>query len=185
MFTSLWFEAVPLPDDHERAEQDMGGDANAERVWYRAQVFCAEYCGAGGSWDPNSGHATMYAQILVQHPRDFDEWLAHPPPPRCPPDNHVCSDVEWGELLFAQKGCTACHQREEGGPQLAGPSFAGLFGRQERLVGGESITVDRAYVEHSIREPRAQVVDGFNPVMPQIPMSDQQLEALIAYLQTL
>jgi cytochrome c oxidase subunit 2 len=180
MFTSLWFEAI------ERDDVTPEGDLStplATREWYRAQVFCTEYCGAGGSWDANAGHATMYAQIIVQREEDFDEWYAHPPPPDC--GGRPCTPVEWGEQLFAAKGCTACHQREADGPQLAGPGFAGLFGRQETMVSGETVTVDEAYVRHSILEPRAQVVEGFNPVMPNIRFSEQQLDAMIAYLQTL
>jgi len=180
MFTSIWFEAVERPD---LPLEDGARSVDPRREWYRAQVLCAEYCGAGGAWGDNGGHATMYAQVVVQHPQDFDEWLAHPPPPMC--GDHPCTPPEWGQQLFASKGCAACHQTAEGGPQLAGPSFPHLFGRQEHLTGGETITVDAAYLERSVRDPRAQIVDGFGPVMPQIPMSDQQLEALIAYLQTL
>lgn len=194
MFTSLWFNAVER-DDIQAADPDTGepvdpGDLetpNGRRIWYRAQVFCAEYCGAGGSWGDNTGHATMYARVLVMHPRDFDHWYRNPPPPLCgePPNQHDCTPVEWGEMLFAQKGCTACHQREAGGAQLAGPNFSGLFGRQEQLADGTTVTVDEAYVRQSILEPRARVVQGFNPVMPTIPMSEQQLDALVAYLRTL
>jgi cytochrome c oxidase subunit 2 len=180
MFTSLWFQAIERDDIRPPGNLEV---PDPRRIWYRAQVFCAEYCGAGGSWGNNAGHATMYAQILVQRPEDFEAWLANPPPPMC--GDHPCTGVEWGERLFAQKGCTACHQREAGGPQLAGPSFHNLFGRQERLTSGETITVDEAYVRRSILEPRAQIVDGFNPVMPTIRMSEQQLDALVAYLRTL
>lgn len=183
MFTSLWFEAI------EREDLTPEGDLSTPdrmRIWYRNQVFCTEYCGAGGSWGDNAGHATMYAQILVMRGPDFDAWVADPPPPMCGEgaDAHPCTPVEWGELLFREKGCTACHSREEGGPQLAGPNLHGLFGRQERLLSGE-VTIDEAYVRESILEPRAQVVEGFNPVMPNIRFSQQQLDAMIAYLQTL
>jgi cytochrome c oxidase subunit 2 len=189
MFTSIWFQAIPRDD--VQAVDDTGAPIDAgdlevpdnRRVWYRVQVFCTEYCGAGGSWDDNSGHATMYAAVRVMHPRDFDAWVANPPPPMC--GDHPCTPVEWGEMLFSQKGCTACHQRLEGGPQLAGPSFHGLFGRQERLTDGNTITVDEAYVRSSILEPRAQLVEGYQPVMPNIPMSEQQMDALVVYLQSL
>lgn len=184
MFTSLWFEAI------ERTDVTPEGDLStpdARRIWYRNQVFCTEYCGAGGSWGDNAGHATMYAQILVQRPEDFEEFITNPPPPMCGEgaDAHPCTPAEWGELLFSQKGCTACHAREEGAPQLAGPSLHGLFGRQESLVGGETVTIDDAYVRESILEPRAQIVEGYNPVMPNIRFSQQQLDALVTYLQTL
>lgn len=189
MFSTIWFQAIErddvqaVDDENNPIENVDLGTVDPRRVWYNVQVFCAEYCGAGGGWGDNQGHATMYARIQVMHPGDFDDWLANPPPPMC--GDHPCTPPEWGENLFAEKGCTACHQRAEGGPQLAGPSFHGLFGRQEALTDGTSVTVDEAYVRQSILEPRAHIVQGFNPVMPNIPMSEQQMDALIAYLQTL
>lgn len=197
MFSSIWFEAVERQDlgavDEENNPIEAGNleIPDTRRIWYHVQVFCAEYCGAArgqepaadGSFAANQGHATMYARIHVMHARDFDAFIADPPPPMC--GDHPCTPVEWGERLFTSKGCTACHQHTAGGPQLAGPSFPGLFGRQETLTDGSAVTVDEAYIRHSIMEPRAQVVQGFNPVMPNIPMSERQMDALIAYLQTL
>jgi hypothetical protein len=34
-------------------------------------------------------------------------------------------------------------------------------------------------------EPRAQVAQGFNPVMPQIRLSATELDALVAYIRSL
>jgi cytochrome c oxidase subunit II len=192
MFTTIAFTAVNR-EDQQAVNPDTGevlattaeqvaAEIDPRRVWYTVQVFCAEYCGAGGGWGDNMGHATMYAKLHVMHPRDFDSWVANPPPPMC--GDHECSPSEWGEQLFSSKGCTACHGREAG-VALAGPNFHGLFGRTETLTDGSQVTVDEAYVRRSILEPRAQIVQNFNPVMPNIPMSEQQLNALVAYLQTL
>lgn len=182
MFTSIWFQALERPDILETL-----GDVStpsATRELYRTQVYCTEYCGAGGAWGPNGGHATMLAEIAVMLNPDYEALLANPPPPMC--GDHECNEVEWGELLFASKGCTACHQRDSAGPSLAGPNMYGPFwGREEHLSDGSTVTIDEEYVTHSIAAPRDAVVAGFEPVMPTIRMSDAQRAALVAYLRTL
>ncbi|GAB4198016.1 MAG: cytochrome c oxidase subunit II [Sandaracinaceae bacterium] len=181
MFSTLWFEAV---------ERDPGAvpedaDVDADRILYTSQVYCTEYCGAGGAWGPNGGHATMYAMIHVQREQDYQEFLRRGPRLPCPNDADECAPAESGQLLFASKGCTACHQVQAGGPQLAGPTLAGLWGDAQPLADGSSVTVDEAYVRSSILEPRAQIAAGFSPVMPQIQVSDAELNALVAYIQSL
>lgn len=182
MFTSLWFNALERPDI------DLGDTSTPSplREWYRAQVYCTEYCGASGSWDIRSGHATMYAEVVVQRGEDYAAFLGMERRPPCPDGGEDCSDVDRGRGLFATKGCTACHQVEASGPTLAGPNFYGPFwGRSEPLTSGETVTIDEEYVRDSILHPRARVVAGYEPVMPSIRMSEPELDALVAYLQTL
>jgi cytochrome c oxidase subunit 2 len=83
------------------------------------------------------------------------------------------------------KGCSACHQNQPGGPQLAGPSFPGLYGTQQALTDGSSVEVNDDFLRQSILEPRAQVAQGFSPVMPQIQLTEPELNALIAYIRSL
>jgi cytochrome c oxidase subunit 2 len=50
---------------------------------------------------------------------------------------------------------------------LAGPSWQGVYGRQELLTDGSTITVDDAYIRDSIIDPNKQIVDGFaEGIMP-------------------
>lgn len=186
MFTSIWFNALERPDI------DMGDVSTPDgtREWYRSQVYCAEYCGASGSWDRNAGHATMYAEIAVQRREDYEAFLSMPRPVHCRDGVGVvptdCPPSEGGEALFTTKGCTACHQVLASGPDLAGPNFYGPFwGRSENLTDGSTVTIDDAYVRDSILHPRARVVAGYEPVMPSIRMTEPELDALVAYLQTL
>lgn len=186
MFTSLWFNALERPDI------DLGDTSSPDgtREWYRTQVYCAEYCGASGSWETNSGHATMYAEIAVQRRADYEAFLGMVRPIPCPDGEGVvptdCTPAEGGERLFTTKGCTACHQRDSAAANLAGPNFYGpLWGRSESLTDGSTVTVDDQYVRDSILHPRARVVSGYEPVMPSIRMSEPELDALVAYLQTL
>jgi cytochrome c oxidase subunit 2 len=45
--------------------------------------------------------------------------------------------------------------------------------------------VDENYVRESILQPGAKIVDGYDDVMPPIPLEDRDLLAIIAYLQSL
>ncbi len=189
MFTSIWVQAIERDDVTPMVPAEFGEDPGlatpaARREWYRAQLFCTEYCGANtaGSWDLNGGHATMLGQVVVQRREDYDDFMANPPPPRC--GDHDCTPLEWGEQIFSAR-CTVCHSRVAGGPTAQAPNLWGVFGREERLVGRGTITIDEAYVRHSIQQPAADVVEGFNPIMPTLPLSEQQIDALVAYLQTL
>jgi cytochrome c oxidase subunit 2 len=47
------------------------------------------------------------------------------------------------------------------------------------------VTVDDAYLTESIREPGAQIVEGYPPVMPPYPLTDDELKNLIAFIKTL
>ena len=48
---------------------------------------------------------------------------------------------------------------------------------------GSTALVDDAYLKSFIRDPQARGVKGFPPVMPKIEMSDDELAALVAYIQ--
>lgn len=187
MFTSLWFQAVER--DPGSVPEDAEVDPN--RILYTSQVYCAEYCGAGGAWGDNRGHATMYAMVHVQREADYRAFLARGPMLPCPTEGGACEtggecSVEAsGQCLFASKGCAACHQHQAGGPQLAGPSFNGLFGTQQALTDGNSVEVTEDFLRQSILDPRSQVAQGFSPVMPQIQLSEPELNALIAYVRSL
>lgn len=47
------------------------------------------------------------------------------------------------------------------------------------------MTADRAYIERSIRDPGTDVVDGYTPVMPEVPLDDDEVDDLIAYIEVL
>jgi cytochrome c1 len=66
-----------------------------------------------------------------------------------------------------------------------GPSWAGLAGSQVTLEDGSKVTADRAYLERAIKEPSAEVVDGFKPIMPTVPLDDTQMDQVIAYIEAL
>jgi len=86
-----------------------------------------------------------------------------------------------GEQLFSDNGCTACHSTGE--ETIIGPGLAGIYVRA-----GERTSLDaEAYIEESIREPGAFVVDGFTAgLMPAFDdLTASEITDMIAYLKTL
>ena len=61
----------------------------------------------------------------------------------------------------------------------------GLWGTQQALTSGESVEVNEDFVRQSIMDPRSQVAQGFSPVMPQINLTEPEINALIAYVRSL
>lgn len=89
-----------------------------------------------------------------------------------------------GEELFASNGCQACHSVD--GSDGIGPTFAGIFGREETMEDGTTVTVDEEYLVESIVSPNAKIVEGYQPVMAPFDfLSSAEVESLVEYLKTL
>lgn len=148
------------------------------KLWFRATkpgtypVFCAEYCG--------TGHSDMLTQVTVHEPGGFEKWLEAA-------SNllNTLSPAEAGYKLYRSRGCSQCHSVDGSGG--IGPTFKNLFGHKVALKGGGVVVADENYVRESIFEPMAQIVAGFEPVMPTYKgkLKDQEVTALIAYLKSL
>ncbi len=134
-------------------------------------VVCHEYCGAG--------HQNMAARIIVGDILDQpllltegSHWF-----------NELQAQVMPGKTLFSSKGCIACHSIN--GDKATGPTFLNLYGRKEKMSTGQTLIVDDAYIAESIKEPAAKIVNGFQPVMPKLPVTDEEIGQIITYLKTL
>ena len=90
-----------------------------------------------------------------------------------------------GEELAAANACTGCHSID--GSTLVGPTWQGLYGSEVPLADGSTVTADDAYIAESIRDPSAKIHEGFQDLMPKTyaDWSDEQVNAVIAYIQTL
>jgi cytochrome c oxidase subunit 2 len=143
--------------------------------------MCAQLCGLG--------HAAMRGTVVVEDEPAFQAWLQAQPSfaatraPSTPPGGEARTPVQRGQALALSLGCAACHSVD--GRPGAGPGWKGLYGRTETLSDGSRVIADAAYLERSIREPQAQVVQGFAPIMPRAPVSDADLAALMAYIESL
>ncbi len=132
-------------------------------------LFCAEYCGLN--------HSGMGGFVYVMEQRDFDNWLSGNVSGQTP--------VEQGRDLFENKlGCASCHA---GGPQQRGAPVEGIFGHEVRLVGGQTVIADEAYIRESILNPGSQIVEGYQPIMPTFKgqVTEEQLMSLVAYIKSL
>ena len=91
-----------------------------------------------------------------------------------------------GMSLAQEQGCLGCHTTD--GRELIGPTWKGLFGKEEKLKDGTTVIVDSAYLRESILNPNAKIVARFvGNIMPRDfrdRLSDQQIEAIIEYIKT-
>lgn len=152
--------------DDRKAVARKHFDALASENGY--MFYCTEFCG--------TNHSTMLAKVIVHE----EGW--RPPAEEEP----ASANARYGERRFLLRGCGSCHQVQPGGPQLAGPTFAGgVFGKTEKLANGQTVTIDENYLHESITNPMAKVVAGYPPVMPIIPLTQVEVESLIMYIKSL
>lgn len=93
--------------------------------------------------------------------------------------------AELGKRLFTLKACIGCHSLD--GSRITGPTFKGVYGREEKLTDGSTVKVDDAYIKRSILKPAEQVVDTFPPAMPPYEgqLTDAEISALTEYIKTI
>ena len=95
--------------------------------------------------------------------------------------------VARGETLAGQNGCLGCHSTD--GTRKVGPSFKGLIGSEVSVNReGQSIKVqvDTNYLIRAIREPGADIAEGYPAAMPPYPgLSDDDIKALQSWMETL
>ncbi|MFK5927494.1 MAG: cytochrome c oxidase subunit II [Desulfuromusa sp.] len=144
-------------------------------VWFQApepgsfDIFCAEYCGVG--------HSDMVTSVEVLSKEDYAEWLAQSPQSTGDPR---------GLVVLNEQGCTGCHSLD--GSENIGPSLFELAGNLRQLEkDGQTveITIDEEYLKRAIRDPEAEIVKGFDPMMPpydEETISNEDLQAVVDYL---
>jgi cytochrome c oxidase subunit 2 len=109
---------------------------------------------------------------------DAATFAAKPSPPPAAEPTHP------GYKLLDANLCTTCHSLD-GQPGI-GPTFKGLYGRTEQLRDGSSVTVNEAFIREKILHPEARVIAGkFDQDMPKTDLSNQEIEEIIEYMQTL
>lgn len=144
-------------------------------MWFNAtkpgkyHLFCAEYCGLN--------HSGMGGYVYVMEKDEFAAWQSGNVSGQTP--------VEQGRDLFENKlGCASCHA---GGPQQRGAKLEGIFNKEVKLVGGQTVIADEAYIRESILNPGAKIVEGYQPIMPTFKgqVTEEQIVSLIAYIKSL
>jgi cytochrome c oxidase subunit 2 len=143
-------------------------------MWFTAtrpgkyHIFCTQYCG--------TKHSNMIGTVTAMDAADYQAWLSG--------GASGGTMAENGAKLFSDLSCNTCHL-ENG--QGRGPVLKGLYGKQVLITGGQTITMDDAYIRESVLTPHAKVVAGFQPIMPTFQglVTEEQLLQLIAYIKSL
>jgi len=130
------------------------------------QLLCHEYCGLG--------HDRMAASLRVVEAATY-----HPPPA----PSIAQEPTDHAYRLLETKECLSCHALTADA-DLA-PSFKGIFGRRQKLSDGSVVTEDDAYLRESIVHPSAKIVQGYDDLMPEPTLTDEEVEEIIRYLKTI
>ena len=135
---------------------------------YRGQ--CAEFCGVQ--------HAKM-AFLVIAEPRDeFDAWAAGQAEEAAAPTDPAAQE---GLEVFLSSACVGCHAvRGTEATSTVGPDLTHVAAR--RTLGALAITNTEATLRAWV--PNAQEIKP-GALMPPIPLSSEELDAVVAYLETL
>jgi cytochrome c oxidase subunit 2 len=135
---------------------------------YRGQ--CAEYCGLQ--------HAHMSMLVFAQPKAQFRAWLRRQSAPAANPKTAL---ERRGRSVFLNGACSSCHAiRGTSAAGYVGPDLTHLASRT--TLAGVTIPDTRAYLSRWV--PDSQHFKPGNQ-MPDLRLTDTQLTALVAYLESL
>lgn len=129
---------------------------------------CANFCGVS--------HANMRLLVVAQEPSEFGAWAARLQAPPARPTGQAAQGLQ----AFLTGGCAGCHTIQGVSAGILGPDLT-HFGSRETLAAGilknEPENLARWLVDPAGTKPGA--------LMPKLPLSDDQIAALVAYLGSL
>ena len=134
------------------------------------QGQCAEFCGLQ--------HANMRIEVIAEEPGDFAAWLRRQARPAVAPAG---AEAQKGEGVFASLGCASCHTvRGTDADGSGGPDLTHLASR--RPIGAGVIPLSSPSLTEWITSAHG-VKRGTS--MPEPELSDAEIAALVAYLESL
>jgi len=147
-------------------------------------IECTVICGVS--------HAIMNAKTVVVPVSDFERWyfggddVPLPEQAEAPiPAADILADQAMNVLT--EKFCLSCHSID--GSASVGPSLKGLYGKTQIVLDPEGaereVKVDDAYLARAIVDPRADEPKGYPVVMPETPVSEDELRQMIDFIKTL
>jgi cytochrome c oxidase subunit 2 len=161
-------DVVPGRTNHLTLQADEPG-------FYPGQ--CAEFCGLS--------HANMRLAVVSHSPADFDAWVAAQKRPA--PTPAPGSAAARGFQVFTTKGCNGCHAiggvKEAAGIQ--GPNLTHLKSRGK--FAGYIFDNNAENLKKWVADPPAMkpMAPERNLGMPDLNLSPQEVEDVVAYLETL
>ena len=145
-------------------------------IWLKADSVgefpgqCYQLCGYS--------HGNMRERAIIQTPSDFQSWLTAQKAPAVTPTDPTAAE---GAQLFQTRGCSACHTIN-GTPAAGkvGPNLTHVASRG--VIAGSILENNAENLRTWLKDPPA-VKPG--SVMPNLGLSDHELDVLVAYLQSL
>jgi cytochrome c oxidase subunit 2 len=129
---------------------------------------CAEYCG--------TQHARMLIRVIVHPPDEFEQWAREQQ--RSPSPNTNATE---GRKVFFATSCVNCHTiRGTSAQGKFGPDLTHLMSRETLAAGATPNTPDSLRLW--VRDPQSIKVGC---LMPNMQLTDQEVDQIVAYLQTL
>ncbi len=129
---------------------------------------CAEFCG--------QEHAWMRIRVIVQPQAEFDAWQRQQTQPHPAP---AAGDATQGAQLFMQMTCASCHAvAGTSAAARVGPDLTHFGGRD--TIGAGVLDNTQATLAQWLKDPQA-VKPGAH--MPNLQLTDDQIRALVAYLE--
>lgn len=150
-----------------------------EQGYYLGQ--CAEYCG--------TSHANMRFRVVTMYPDEFNRWITHQDQPAVePPAGSLAAQ---GKEIFIKgpkngQACSSCHA-------IKGTDAAGVVGPNLTHVASR-LTLAAGILDNSDADLKRWLHDpeGVKPgnrmagmALPPLKLSDDEVNALAAYLETL
>ena len=132
---------------------------------------CAEFCG--------TSHANMRFSVVVQSQADFDAWVAQQKQPSASPSTDL---QKKGVETITTAGCQACHTINGVSAMIGkvGPNLTHVASRKQ--IAGGILDFNSANLHTWLSDP-----PGAKPgsLMPKLPLTPDQIDALVAYLSSL
>lgn len=139
-----------------------------EAGMYRS--LCAEYCGLQ--------HAQMHFMVVALEPADYEQWVAHEGNDAAKPSDPL---AKAGQQVFLGKGCMYCHA-------IRGTPAAGEVGPDLTHLASR-LTIAAGTLENNTGNLGGWILDPQHikpgALMPPTPLTGQELQELLAYLNSL
>ena len=160
-------DAIPAKPNALYIQADQAGN-------YRGE--CAEFCGLQ--------HAHMGFMVVAESKEDFDKWISAQQQPAPPPQQDL---VLRGQQVFLSAGCVFCHTINglndkgiDASKVDLGPDLTHLSTR---------LTIAGASLNNTLGNLAGWIVDAQHvkpgSLMPEMYLQSQDLQSLLAYLETL
>ena len=138
-------------------------------AWYHPtrtgefHIYCDQYC---GTW-----HSLMVGKIAVVSEQEYVEFLDGLRSAQGTDNPVDGSAAQRGRNLFLKLNCIVCHT---GKTDARAPSLEEVYGAEKDVLAlqpdgkyvKQRIKVDEGYILESVLDPRAKLVEPWNPVMP-------------------